>query len=186
MAEKKRNRGAKGSVFERKVCRMLTEWVDPKRVGGKPEMFWRSATSGAKATQDHKAGHQSKMGGDIIAVEPEGQFLVDLFSVECKDRKGYGALELIMEGKGQLAEWWEQCVGDAERSLRMPFLVFKKLHSSIYLLHRVDDFDVHDHCTDIRWDDEFAREVRMVLFEVWLYTVPASQMREIHRIVYGK
>ena len=63
----------KGGEFERKICRVFTKWITGQ---DKPEIFWRSATSGAKATQDHKKGHKSKMGGDIVAVDRQGQWFM--------------------------------------------------------------------------------------------------------------
>ncbi len=73
MARKPRKKGRrgpeKGGEYERLICRDLTTWVDPTREKGKPELFWRSATSGAKATQDTKAGRKANQGGDIIAIQ---------------------------------------------------------------------------------------------------------------------
>ena len=158
---------AKGSLFEREVCRQLTEWVTGSRT---PEIFWRSATSGAKATQDYKAGRASKMGGDIIAVDPRGQPFIDRFSVECKDRASYGRLELVLEGRGQLNEWWEQCRMDALRSKRKPFMVFKQLRSKIYLMYNRYDLPLYcnDICRNIEWMDSGGHIVTMVVFEDWL------------------
>lgn len=124
---------AKGSGFERKICRLLTEWVDPRRKGGQPEIFWRSATSGAKATQDHKQGRASEMGGDIVAIHETGIPLTSRFSVECKNRKTYGKLESMMDGAGPLLKWWIQCVEDAARWNRIPLLIFQ-CNSPIYIL----------------------------------------------------
>ena len=38
---------AKGSAFEREVCKMLNVWLTGKE---KPYVFWRSPSSGALAT----------------------------------------------------------------------------------------------------------------------------------------
>ncbi len=44
---------SKGGGFERLICRKFTKWLTGN---DQPEVLWRSATSGAKATQDAKAG----------------------------------------------------------------------------------------------------------------------------------
>ena len=126
---------AKGSSFERLICRKLTEWVTGSPT---PEIFWRSATSGAKATQDRKAGRGSNMGGDLVAIHPLGQPFIDRYSVECKDRKSYGKLENLIDGKGELLEWWGQCVRDATASERYPLLIYKAKNTPIYVAHPLD------------------------------------------------
>ena len=71
----------KGGDFERKVCRLLTKWITGKE---KPEIFWRTPSSGAKATQDHRASHESDHHGDIMAIDEKGFWFTDYFLIECK------------------------------------------------------------------------------------------------------
>lgn len=82
MAKKKRRakgRG-KGSNFERFVCRHLSRWWS----GGKSEdIFWRTSGSGAKAK--NTGGKHGT--GDIGTLDPDGQPLMDLVSIELK--RGY-------------------------------------------------------------------------------------------------
>ena len=114
---------AKGGEFERWVCRELTRWITGKP---KPELFWRSATSGAKATQDAKKGVKSKMGGDLVAIDAAGQWFMDCFSLECKDRHEYGNLDMLFTGQGDFLKWWEQCCNDALRVNKVPMMVVKR------------------------------------------------------------
>lgn len=130
------NKAAKGSEFERQVCRQLTEWVTGKR---RPEIFWRSATSGAKATSEIKAGRRSHMGGDIVAIHPEGQWFTTLFSVECKNRKSFGALPYFLLGEVALYEWWARCCLDAVSTTRVPLLIFRQLFSQTFAATRPVD-----------------------------------------------
>ncbi len=124
-----KNPGAKGSVFERDICRILTQWVIGQP---KPEIFWRSATSGAKATVEHKAGRTSHMGGDIVSVHPDGNWLMERFSIECKNRKSMGTLPHFLLGTANMLDWWNQCVEDANIHGKIPWLIFKQKGSKVY------------------------------------------------------
>lgn len=121
---------SKGSAFERLVCRRLTELVTGSPT---PEIFWRSATSGAKATVDRAAGRESNMGGDIVAIDPKGQPFLNKFSVECKDRASFGKMDSLIQGKGELLAWWRQCAEDAKASRRYPLMIFKALRTQVYV-----------------------------------------------------
>lgn len=122
----------KGGEFERMVCRCLTWWITGKE---RPEIFWRSATSGAKATQEMKRGHKTKQGGDIIAIDPKGQWFIDLFSVECKDRKDFGNLDLVLERQGVWIQWWDQCCDDADKVGKHPLLIFHRKLRPVMIAH---------------------------------------------------
>lgn len=154
---------AKGGAFERLICRKLTEWITGKP---KPEIFWRSATSGAKATVEHKAGRDSHMGGDLVTIHPKGQPFIDQFSVELKHRKSYGKMESLIEGKGALLEWWNQCEEDAIRSSRYPLLIFKANRTPIYVAHVVPW-----RRRGLKFSDlESHHEVCIVTLDCWLET----------------
>ena len=155
---------AKGGAFERLVCRRLTEWITGTPT---PEVLWRSATSGAKATVDRAAGRESHMGGDLVAIHPKGQPFIDKYSVECKDRKSYGRLENLVVGKGELLQWWLQCAEDANHSQRMPLLIYKGNRTPIYIAHWINMGFVIPRLTFkcpffSDWD------VGIVLFDDWL------------------
>lgn len=77
---------AKGSQFERDICRLLSEWWS----GGKrDDIFWRSDSSGGRATTRMKQGKQTfGQHGDIRAVDPIGAPLTKLCTIELK--RGYG------------------------------------------------------------------------------------------------
>ncbi len=188
-----RKSNAKGSAFERLVCRKLTEWITGSPT---PEIFWRSATSGAKATQDRKAGRKSNMGGDIVAVAPEGQQFINRYSIECKDRKTYGKLESIAEGWGPLLKWWVQCANDAKQTERLPLMIYKAKGTPLNIAHLIN--------TGFREPRLFFNcpvyneGVGIVLFEEWLAgnkwvqlgpartVAPGVQMRSKRPIRVGK
>jgi len=75
----------KGSAYEREICKQLSRWwTDDKR----EDVFWRTAGSGARAKVRDKTG-KSTFGqyGDIQAIDPIGQPLLDLCTIEIK--RGY-------------------------------------------------------------------------------------------------
>ena len=80
-----KNPKAKGSKFERDICKQLSLWW----TGGKrDDVFWRTTTSGARATIRSKRGRGTKnQYGDVQATDPIGQPLIDLCTIEIK--KGY-------------------------------------------------------------------------------------------------
>lgn len=112
----------KGSPFERDVCRALSLWWS----GGRDDfIFWRSNSSGAHATQRAKKqldtfGHS----GDICAVNPAGQPLIDLIAFECK--RGYNTATLAdlldkdpkpdKAGKAPKPQTYEEWFAKAQKS----------------------------------------------------------------------
>lgn len=85
--KRKSSGGKKGNPFERKVCDQLSEWW----LGGKKDtVFWRTATSGARATVRKRKDLQTKgQHGDIGAVDPIGAPFTELITTELK--RGYGS-----------------------------------------------------------------------------------------------
>lgn len=80
--KKKRGRGkAKGSSFERWVCKELSKWWD----GERDDIFWRTAGSGGRATSRSKRGQTtSGQYGDVQATDPSGEPLIKLCTIEIK------------------------------------------------------------------------------------------------------
>ncbi len=80
---KKGGGSQKGHKFENAICRQLSEWWTN---GKRDDVFSRTASSGAKATQ--RAKHKKRtfgQYGDIQAADPIGQPLMNLCVIECKD-----------------------------------------------------------------------------------------------------
>lgn len=77
----------KGSKWEREFCKILSLWWTQCE---KPrdDIFWRTASSGGRATQRSKKKQQTfGQYGDVQATDPIGQPLIDLCSIELK--RGY-------------------------------------------------------------------------------------------------
>lgn len=79
---------AKGSAYEREICKLLSKWWTH---GEDDAVFWRSSQSGGRATQRAKSG-KATFGsyGDIAAVNPIGQPLLQMFTLELKRGRSHG------------------------------------------------------------------------------------------------
>jgi len=84
-------KSAKGSQFERELCRTLSRWWSG---GDQDDLFWRTAGSGAMAKTRSKGG-KATFGqyGDIQATDPSAQPLLDLISIEAK--RGYSKMNIL-------------------------------------------------------------------------------------------
>ena len=77
----------KGSNFEREICKKLSLWWT-KDTAPRDDIFWRTQTSGARATTRSKQGKETfGQYGDVQAVDPIGQPLMDILTIELK--RGY-------------------------------------------------------------------------------------------------
>ncbi len=74
---------AKGSSFERDVCKLLSRWWSHNK---RDDIFWRTSGSGARATK-RKGKKTFGQYGDVQAIDPVGQPLIDMICFELK--KGY-------------------------------------------------------------------------------------------------
>ena len=98
-------RAAKGSAFEREICGKLGMWWD-----GRDDIFWRAAQSGGRAKFRGRKGKDTHgQHGDIIAVDPIGEPLIDLFTIELK--RGYSTLtvfDLVDKPPTAAQQGWEK------------------------------------------------------------------------------
>lgn len=115
---------AKGSAFEREVCKRLSLWV----TNGKSEdVFWRSAMSGGRATVGARKGKDlRRQAGDITAVAPEGHSLTERYYIECKHVKQLRIDRFIVTETGPLADFWKVAKREAERHGRIPMIIARQ------------------------------------------------------------
>jgi len=120
---------AKGSEFERQICKKLSLWwTDDKR----EDVFWRTAGSGAMAkTRSKTGGAAFGQHGDIQAIDPLGQPLIDVCSIELK--KGYNRstihdlLDAPPRSKQQEFEsFMEQSFIDAQNASSLHWMLISK------------------------------------------------------------
>ena len=116
------NPKAKGSEFERYVCKYLTEWLTGKKA---PYAFWRSPSSGAIATI---SPINKDLSGDIIGLIPEAEAICSIYSIETKT--GYPKTDFWQLFKTiknfDIRDFWAQCVNDANRANKLPMLIYRK------------------------------------------------------------
>lgn len=118
-----KNPKEKGSRKEREVSVELSKWAS---LGEREDLFWRSATSGGRATVAKKKGKDLQtQAGDFSAIHPMGQPLLDVFYIE---NKAYNDLkyEGILTGTGHLVNFWNDTVTKASLYKRQPMLIAKQ------------------------------------------------------------
>ena len=114
---------AKGSGFERLVCRKLSLWVSQ---GKNEDLFWRSSLSGGRATVAQRKGRNVRQAGDICAVSPEGHVLTDVYFVECKNYRNLGIGHFLVADRGPLVKFWKIACKEAKKYNRKPMLIAKQ------------------------------------------------------------
>ena len=128
MSETKRSRRggsrskAKGSSFERLVCKKLSLWVTH---GERDDCFWRSAMSGGRATVSRKKGGDVRQAGDITAVAEEGLPLTDRAYIECKAYRDLMVAQFLL-GRGTLFKFWRHTCKEAKHYRKVPVLIVKQ------------------------------------------------------------
>lgn len=115
---------AKGASYERKVCMDLSRFIDPD---DDETYYWRSAMSGGRATVRSRKGISTATQlGDITCVHPKGQWLTDLFVIECKFYKDLNIGTSLLFKKGNLYKFWKEVRRIAKKNNRYPMLIAKQ------------------------------------------------------------
>ena len=93
---------AKGSEFEREICKELSRWW----TGGKrDDVFWRTAMSGGRATVRSRQGKTTAGSyGDITAIDPVGFPFLKAFAMELKRGYNKATIHEIMDAPSKAAE----------------------------------------------------------------------------------
>lgn len=119
---------AKGSSYEREICKLLSNWWSP----GRDDIFWRSSQSGGRATQRMKKG-KSTFGsyGDIAAVDPIGAPLLKAFTIELKRGRSHGDPGDLLDFKNDnekhaFAKTILQAVRSAEHAKSISWLIISR------------------------------------------------------------
>lgn len=152
---------AKGSSFERRVCKELSLWVS----GGEHEdVFWRSAMSGGRATVASRRGVKlRRQAGDITATAPEGHVLTDRFYIEVKHVKALDFLSFFTRNTGSLAKYWKTAKREARRHGLLPMIIAKQNSLPTILMTTLGGVD---QLTNL---PNGTRHVKYGVVEVWRY-----------------
>lgn len=129
---------AKGSSFERKVCKDLSLWVTKGKAG---DVFWRSAMSGGRATLHLKVGNLIRQCGDICAVAPEGFPFANHWFVECKHVKNLFIPSFLISDTGDLAKFWDKTLEQAQHHHKVPMIIARQNNSPILVITKVGHLD---------------------------------------------
>lgn len=113
------NPKAKGSAFERKICKALSLWVTD---GRRQDVFWRSAMSGGRATV---RGLDVRQAGDVCAVAPEGHEFCQYWYVECKHLKSLD-FHCLLKGTGALLKHFATAAKQALKRGQTPMLIARQ------------------------------------------------------------
>ncbi len=124
---------AKGGAFERKICKMMSEWWGDK------DAFWRSPGSGARGT----VSKAQPFYGDMCSPSSTGNAFISKVVVEMK--KGYGSswcpFDFIEGGPRIFTDFLTQVDRDRDGSHRPHFwLIFQKPRKQICLCADADFF----------------------------------------------
>jgi hypothetical protein len=129
---------SKGSTFERKICRRLSLWISK---GKDEDVFWRSSTSGARATINRKRGKMlPRQAGDICSVSPEGHVLTDVWFIELKHHRSLQLMRFIFEADGKLMRFWEKTQEEAKAYDKSPMMIVKQNLLPILVLTPYENF----------------------------------------------
>lgn len=112
------SKSAKGSAFERECCVKLSLWWTQDLPEPREDIFWRTAGSGARAkVRGRKSKQTHGQHGDICAIDPIGQPLIDLLTIELK--RGYSKhtiADLLDKPEGAAKQVYEKWIEQAKES----------------------------------------------------------------------
>jgi hypothetical protein len=105
----------KGSAFEREFCKTLSHWWSG---GGRSDCFWRTASSGGRATARRKKGlATANSAGDICSTDECGLPFLRAFALELK--RGYNGATIadtLDRPAKAAAQTYEKWVAQAKES----------------------------------------------------------------------
>jgi hypothetical protein len=122
------SKSQKGSQYERDISRQLSLWWSE---GKEDDWFWRTDTSGGRATTRAKSGKSTANAvGDLSARTEEGSILLREYVIEVK--RGYNDLEILpLLDKDKVMSnnfvvWWKKLTHEGVLTQRKPLLIFKR------------------------------------------------------------
>jgi hypothetical protein len=144
---------AKGSAFEREVCKKLSLWLS---AGRRDDLLWRSAMSGGRATVRFKQGSTARaQAGDISAIHPLGAILTSRYVIEVKSYRTLNIAASVYRYEEQgipkgrtLAAFWWRCLHDAKKYDCNPLLIAKENRHAPFVCMTEEDlhaFELEKH-----------------------------------------
>ncbi len=120
----KSNPKCKGSQFERDIAKKLSLWVSN---GERDDIFWRTASSGGRFTQN-KNKTLANSAGDVSYLDEIGKPLLDRFIIECK--VGYNKTRVldILFKKNEITKWLDTLQEEMNRTGHKEFMLIWKIN----------------------------------------------------------
>lgn len=149
------NSRTKGATFERDVAKLLTTWC------------------GMNMRRSPMSGGWNKH-GDITPVDPHDMDSFK-FNVECKNQMIWDFSDLIKDihNNDGIESWWIQAANDAEKSKRVPLLIFTKNRHPNYIMLTENLYKrlafVCQHWGDISYKTLRWCQFRIMLLEDFLH-----------------
>lgn len=122
----------KGTSYEREICRQLSLWWTQDKRHPRDDVFWRAAGSGNRAKSRGRKGKRTyNQHGDVMATDPIGSPLLDMFTIEIK--RGYSkhtVADLLDKPKGakqqQFEKWLDEVWESHEQSGSVSWMLIQK------------------------------------------------------------
>lgn len=159
---KKIKSGRKGKRIERLLCKLLNDRFSDLLEAHKDwGNFSRTIGSGNRWGQNVQLSQeaQNTFGGDVVC-PPTFKFVVE-------SKGGYDDIDLVSvfdEGHYEIDNWISQAEDEAERTKRLPVIVWKKNRKPQIAIVRNEDLpDTMDRVYELRY-----REWSMVAFDDWI------------------
>lgn len=188
---------AKGSQYERDICRKLSLWMSHNK---RDDYYWRSAGSGSRATQRQAQGKTTKgHAGDIAPTCGEAETLTDLVTIEIK--RGYPRSSIhdlldrpITGAPNTYQVWIEQAEKASEASGTYAWLLItKRDRRDAIITFPYNLFVKFEHATHserfywvfplfkIRYNDNIGRDKSIASMPLthFLQAVPPETVREV-------
>lgn len=132
----------KGAEWERAVCKRLSLWVSNMT---REDIFWRSAMSGGRATFATRKGREadevSAQAGDISAISSEGELLIKLFFIECKNYASLKLETLVYGTVGLSHIYWDEPLAQAKKYGKLPMVVAKESYQNPIMMTTKEGYD---------------------------------------------
>lgn len=119
----------KGNTFERLICTQLSLWWSK---GIRDDIFWRTSNSGGRATIRSQRNKTTKSHyGDICAVDPIGQPLLDLAVIEAKRGYKEATIGCLVDRPRKINQqtfegWIQQCIEAMDNAESFAWLLIVK------------------------------------------------------------
>lgn len=130
----------KGNSFERDISKSLSLWWSNSE---RDDIFWRTQSSGGRATQRKKRGVTTNgQDGDISSTDPTSSLFTDKFVMECKRYKSIKIWNIISNKPCPFRDWWFKLKEQATSVSKRPLLIMREDRQSILCAMDADLFSI--------------------------------------------